>query len=548
MRAWAVALLLLILPQAAGGTAEVSHDGTRVLAVDSPLPLPAIEFDARAAAGQALAPLPPLARSYDEALAGWRLDERGATVSASPSRARAHVADEDLDLSLPEPPVESSSVRLDTAETYRALSLLLDVVVEELFGRSGTAMEGAWREVQPHADEVVRKVTRELNRLRITPPWCGEGSPCYSPSLGDELRENYAVAASFARAYLRATLHDGGRLVPHERVQTGLPRPVVEVAVETGPVRSAGEAASAATRAAANAALEAFDEVPDARVRLDVPDLRVYTSASPKTGDSETAYSAGGRDELTSEAEKAAADEGRAAFEALDPSPKLRPSGTLPLGGPSAGSMAVPARAAPAPDAPPLALGLLILAMLAVPAWLLSRRIGAADALENANRARVFALVAQKPAVTPAEVRDALGIHYTSVVHHLRMLEEAGHIRTERAQGRIRCFENGGRYDPVERATLAALRHPTVERLLRVLAWNAGIQQAHAARKAGIRRTLAKHHVDRLNAVGVVERERLGPRVRLRLAPAALDTVLSRAALPQPSDEPAPVLPGSAGL
>lgn len=173
-------------------------------------------------------------------------------------------------------------------------------------------------------------------------------------------------------------------------------------------------------------------------------------------------------------------------------------------------------REATPPSHVPVVAGLIALA-----AWILYRRLTRDRVLDNDLRRRVRDLVDDAPGVTAARIADELDVHYDTVRHHLRVLDEFDEIRVDRFGSTRRYFPNHGRYTADDRALLAALRVEPRRRALETLARDGGLSSGELAEAIGVAPSTASHHLAELEAAGLVERTRDGRSVRCELTQAA---------------------------
>ncbi|MGQ0534685.1 MAG: winged helix-turn-helix transcriptional regulator [Methanobacteriota archaeon] len=150
-----------------------------------------------------------------------------------------------------------------------------------------------------------------------------------------------------------------------------------------------------------------------------------------------------------------------------------------------------------------------------LPLWRLYRYLRDDEVLANVERRRVFEAVRREPGITPGELRRLLAVHYTTVQHHLRILEERGHVVGRRMGGRIRCFVAGGPVGSLEKRLLAVARTPTAFRLLELARSEPGISSREAARRLGTSESTTREHAARLAGFGLVLR---GPAKGLRVS------------------------------
>lgn len=173
-------------------------------------------------------------------------------------------------------------------------------------------------------------------------------------------------------------------------------------------------------------------------------------------------------------------------------------------------------RASAPPSHVPIVAGL-----IALVAWILYRRLTRDRVLDNDLRRRVRDLVDDAPGVTAATIADELDVHYDTVRHHLRVLDEFDEIRVDRFGSTRRYFPNHGRYTADDRALLAALRVEPRRRALETLARAGGLASGELAEAIGVAPSTASHHLADLEAAGLVERSRDGRCVRCELTQAA---------------------------
>lgn len=185
----------------------------------------------------------------------------------------------------------------------------------------------------------------------------------------------------------------------------------------------------------------------------------------------------------------------------------------------TAGDALVPSgwgRDVAAPGHVPLVAGL-----IAVVAWVLYRRLTRDRLLDNDLRRQVRDLVEDAPGVTAAAIADELDVHYDTVRHHLRVLDDFDEIRVDRFGSTRRYFPNHGRYTADDRALLAALRVESRRRVLETLTRDGGLSSGELAEAIGVAPSTVSHHLAALESVGLVERTRDGRSVRCELTQGA---------------------------
>lgn len=169
----------------------------------------------------------------------------------------------------------------------------------------------------------------------------------------------------------------------------------------------------------------------------------------------------------------------------------------------------------------PVIVALSVVLALAVPAWILYRRLTRDDLLDHPSRSAVIEVLEDHPGATAADVARRADMNYDTVRYHLRLLEEFDEVTTRRPDGKIRYFPNHGRHSRDEADLLAILADATREAIARALLEADGLYAGEVAERAGVAPSTASHHLGRLTEAGVVDRTRRGNHVRYELAPKA---------------------------
>lgn len=213
--------------------------------------------------------------------------------------------------------------------------------------------------------------------------------------------------------------------------------------------------------------------------------------------------------------------------------PRLLPLPPLTTGAPRGGDDATPARLAPqegpapstappvvasradapgaprrAPDLPAAAAttGILLVALA------LYHRFRGGALAQQGTRARVLALLRERPGLGTTEAARELGLDPTTVSYHLRRLAKERLVVTE---GKGRCarhFASGSLAAP-ERVRILAER--TSPQVLAAIRDAPGAPTASLAARVDIARTTLRWHLASLERAGLVRCERDGARVRV---------------------------------
>jgi DNA-binding transcriptional ArsR family regulator len=143
-------------------------------------------------------------------------------------------------------------------------------------------------------------------------------------------------------------------------------------------------------------------------------------------------------------------------------------------------------------------------------------RYDSSDPLENDTRGAIYETVRESPGIYFAKLADVTGVAEETVRYHARILEEEGLVEQREVRGRRRLY-------PLEvdgnRRLAAALEEPAAAAVL------AAIERHEPASLSGLADAVDRapstmsHHLDRLEADGLVVRERDGDALRVRLQP-----------------------------
>ena len=162
----------------------------------------------------------------------------------------------------------------------------------------------------------------------------------------------------------------------------------------------------------------------------------------------------------------------------------------------------------PAVAATVLLLGLALLGAV------LYHRIRAHQALEHPVRRRIFETIRARKGASPSVLAAELGLHWTAVGYHLRVLERSGMARSVR-RGRAVVFVAAGEVAHVGQAAVSA----SSREVLCAVAADPGRRLAEYARALGVPLPLLHYHVRRLVEAGDLVHV-AGPGRRKRYAPA----------------------------
>lgn len=136
--------------------------------------------------------------------------------------------------------------------------------------------------------------------------------------------------------------------------------------------------------------------------------------------------------------------------------------------------------------------------------------------LDNDVRTAIYETVRRLPASPLATVAERVDVSESTVRHHARVLDDAGLVTGTKLWGNHRLVPAS--MSEGEIALAAAFRDDSSSLLLTELAAVEPATLSELAERADRAPSTVSHHVDRLEAVELVERQRTGQSVELRLA------------------------------
>jgi DNA-binding MarR family transcriptional regulator len=133
------------------------------------------------------------------------------------------------------------------------------------------------------------------------------------------------------------------------------------------------------------------------------------------------------------------------------------------------------------------------------------RHVDRENVLEHPMRQHLLRSIEERPGI---HLRELAGAHDTAVTNtqwHLRKLEQAGLVKTQKMQGRRLYYPvQGGQASKAQAVENAALRNPNAERVSQFLAANAGCNQRVLADGLGMNPGTVRWHLRKLESAGLV--------------------------------------------
>ena len=133
------------------------------------------------------------------------------------------------------------------------------------------------------------------------------------------------------------------------------------------------------------------------------------------------------------------------------------------------------------------------------------RHVDRNNVLEHGMRQDLLNTISAKPGIHLRELATQHGTAVTNTQWHLRKLEQAALVKTQKVQGRRLYYPvQGGQESKTKAIENAALRNPTAERVTEFLAANAGCNQRALAEALGMNPGTVRWHLRKLESAGLV--------------------------------------------
>lgn len=143
------------------------------------------------------------------------------------------------------------------------------------------------------------------------------------------------------------------------------------------------------------------------------------------------------------------------------------------------------------------------------------RHVDRANVLEHPMRQQLLGAIQDRPGIHLRELASVHGTAVTNTQWHLRKLEQAGLVKTQKMQGRRLYYPaQGGLESRAKAVENAALRNPNAERVSEFLAANAGCNQRALAEALGMNPGTVRWHLRKLESAGLVRVIQEGPHAR----------------------------------
>ncbi len=140
-------------------------------------------------------------------------------------------------------------------------------------------------------------------------------------------------------------------------------------------------------------------------------------------------------------------------------------------------------------------------------------KVRGAKTLNHPMRERLVELIRSNPGITAPEMHKQVEGGWTTVVYHLRVLEREKFVSST-VDGRYRRFFERDSVEPSRRGRLGVLRNERTRSILDRIRRDPGVAHGRLAKDAGVSMPAVYWHIDRLETVGLVGRDKVGRTVR----------------------------------
>jgi len=136
------------------------------------------------------------------------------------------------------------------------------------------------------------------------------------------------------------------------------------------------------------------------------------------------------------------------------------------------------------------------------------------ELLDHEIRQRLYEQIEADPGIHLSELAREADVSWGTLLHHLRKLEEADLVYSEKENGK-RCFFLPGQVSDEQRQILPALENDKARTIAEFYIENPSASQSEAADELGYSAALVSYHLQKLEDAGVVTRERQGRQQRV---------------------------------
>ena len=176
------------------------------------------------------------------------------------------------------------------------------------------------------------------------------------------------------------------------------------------------------------------------------------------------------------------------------------------------------------------------------------RHVDRENVLDHPMRRLLLEAIQSRPGVHLRELASRHDTAVTNTQWHLRKLEQAGLVKTQKVQGRRLYYPvQGGQESRTKAIENAALRNPNAERVSDYLAANAGCNQRMLAEALGMNPGTVRWHLRKLESAGLVRVIHEGSQARYFLMKAVTRGIARPAGARPAMREEEPVLVQSNG-
>lgn len=161
-------------------------------------------------------------------------------------------------------------------------------------------------------------------------------------------------------------------------------------------------------------------------------------------------------------------------------------------------------------------------------------RIPSKDIMKNDTRAAIFDIVTHDAGVSLNEIVSRLGISRNAVAYHLAVFESEKTVVSVKDGKYRRYFVNGGKYVNGAKDVVSTIKNDVTLGVIQYIMAHPGSIQKEVCQAVGTSPSATNWHINRLEKVGLVEKEKVANTVRYSPGPSFEKYDLADFGLPSP--------------
>lgn len=141
------------------------------------------------------------------------------------------------------------------------------------------------------------------------------------------------------------------------------------------------------------------------------------------------------------------------------------------------------------------------------------------------KRKKIFSFIKTNPGACISEIANNMDINRGTLRYHLAFLEEKNVVETYRDQGKKRYFQNNSSYSENEKIILSILQNEIPRKIVFKVLSEEYKTNKELAREIGISYNTIRWHMEKLDELGVFEKNKVGKNIKYSIAPIYRDSL-----------------------